>query len=56
MTPFVRLSGKRMKGVIVLKKRILPFVLLFAMLLYTPVFAASPRIMTIRPAIFSCRR
>ena len=51
MTPFVRLSGKRMKGVIVLKKRILPFVLLFAMLLYTPVFAASPRIMTIRPAI-----
>ena len=51
MTPFVRLSGKRIKGVIVLKKRILPFVLLFAMLLYTPVFAASPRIMTIRPAI-----
>lgn len=51
MTPFVRLDGKRMKGVIVLKKRILPFVLLFAMLLSTPVFAASPRIITIRPAI-----
>lgn len=51
MTPFVRLSGKRMKGVIVVKKRILPFVLLFVMLLSTPVFAASPRIMTIRPAI-----
>lgn len=51
MTPFVRLSGKRMKGVIFLKKRILPFVLLFAMLLSTPAFAASPRIITIRPAI-----
>ena len=51
MTPFVRLSDKRMKGVIILKKRILPFVLLFAMLLSTQAFAASPRIITIRPAI-----
>lgn len=51
MTPFVRLSGKRTKGVISLKKRILPFVLLFAMLFSTPTFAASPRIITIRPAI-----
>ena len=40
-----------MKGVILLKKRILPFVLLFAMLLSTQAFAASPRIITIRPAI-----
>ena len=51
MTPFVRFSDKRMKGVIILKKRILPFVLLFAMLLSTQAFAASPRIITIRPAI-----
>ena len=51
MTPFVRLSDKRMKVVIILKKRILPFVLLFAMLLSTQAFAASPRIITIRPAI-----
>lgn len=41
MTPFVRLSDKRMKGVIILKKRILPFVLLFAMLLSTQAFAAA---------------
>ena len=51
MTPFVRLSDKRMKGVIILKKRILPFVLIFAMLLSTQAFAASPLIITIRPAI-----
>ena len=51
MTPFVRLSDNRMKGVISLKKRILPFVLLFAMLLSTQAFAASPRIITMRPAI-----
>ena len=50
MNPFVRLSDKRMKGVIILKKRILPFVMLFAMLLSTQAFAASPRIITIRPA------
>ena len=34
-----------------MKKRILPFILLVAMLLSTPAFAASPRIITIRPAI-----
>ena len=51
MTPFVRLSDKRMKGVIILKKRILPFVLIFAMLLSIQAFAASPCIITIRPAI-----
>lgn len=34
-----------------MKKRILPLVLLFAMLLSIPTYAASPRLITIRPAI-----
>lgn len=34
-----------------MKKRILSFVLFFAMLFSTPAFAASPRIITIRPSI-----
>lgn len=40
-----------MKGVISLKKRIIPLVLLLAMLLSLPAYAASPRVMTILPAI-----
>lgn len=51
MTPFIRLWGKRMKGVISLKRRIIPLVLLIAILLSVPVYAASPRIITVLPAI-----
>ena len=51
MTPFVRLWGKRTKGVISLKRRIIPLVLLIAILLSVPVYAASPRIITVLPAI-----
>ena len=42
---------KRMKGVISLKKRIIPLILLLAMLLSLSAYAASPRVMTILPAI-----
>lgn len=40
-----------MKGVISLKKRIIPLILLLAMLLSLSAYAASPRVMTILPAI-----
>lgn len=51
MTPFIRLRINRMKGVISVKKRLIPLVFVLALLLAVPAYAASPRVITILPAI-----
>lgn len=40
-----------MKGVISVKKRLIPLVFVLALLLAVPAYAASPRVITILPAI-----